>query len=44
MEHVYILFEMVKATVVFVFEDGQLRGLITPEQLLNALREKSKRD
>jgi CBS domain-containing protein len=41
MEHVYVLFEMVKASAIFVLEDGKLRGMITPEGLLNALKEKA---
>lgn len=43
MEHVYVLFEMVKASSVFVLEDGTLRGMITPETLLDAMRLKCKR-
>ena len=38
MEHVYILFEMVKAPCVFVVVDGQIQGMIAKEILLKKLR------
>ena len=41
MEHIYVLFEMVKANVVFVVSEGQLTGAINRRQLLKKLQDKS---
>ena len=38
MEHVYVLFEMVRAPAIFVVQDGGLRGMISRERLLDSLR------
>lgn len=38
MEHVYVLFEMVRAPAIFVVHDGGLRGMISRERLLDSLR------
>ena len=38
MEHVYILFEMVRASAVFVVADGCLRGMISRDRLLDSLK------
>lgn len=40
MEQVYVLFEMVKAPCIFVAADGRLQGMITPQKLLQCLRQK----
>jgi hypothetical protein len=38
MEHVYILFEMVRASAVFVVADGELKGMISRDRLLDSLK------
>ena len=38
MEHVYVLFEMVRASAVFVVNDGVLRGMISKKRLLDSLK------
>lgn len=38
MEQVYVLFEMVRATVVFVVSDGGLKGMISRQRLLESLK------
>ena len=38
MEHVYVLFEMVRASAVFVVKDGGLRGMISRDRLLDSLK------
>jgi hypothetical protein len=38
MEHVYVLFEMVRAPAIFVVQEGGLRGVISRERLLDSLR------
>lgn len=40
MEQVYVLFELVKVTCVFVLEDGRLVGMISRDTLLASLRSK----
>ena len=42
MEQVYVLFEMVKVSCIFVVADGDLLGMISRETLLASLRPKDK--
>ena len=41
MEHVYVLFEMVRASAVFVVSDGILKGMISKNRLLDSLKNAS---
>ena len=38
MEHIYVLFEMVKLLQIYVLDDGRLSGVITRTQLLDRLK------
>ena len=41
-EHVYVLFEMVKAPSIFVISAGELLGVISKEGLIANMRKKRK--
>jgi len=41
MEHLYVLFEMVKLQTIFVVRDGELRGMISRDRLLESLKSKN---
>ena len=41
MEQLYVLFEMVKLQIIFVMNDGELRGMISRDRLLESLKSKT---
>lgn len=41
MEQLYVLFEMVKLQTIFVVNDGELRGMISRDRLLESLKSKT---